>query len=84
MFNGVEQALGKAVQFSRAPIELEAQINSLVQEKAVRDRIVKSVLSNIGFIVLIDETVRRVLYRAIRDMERAFTTAADDKPPKSL
>lgn len=55
--NIVEQALGKVVRAGRAPTVSEAAMHSIVHAKGVANTIVKSVLSNMGLIVPIAETV---------------------------
>lgn len=57
MFNVVEQALVKPVRSRSAPTVSVAEMCSLVQTNPVADKIVRSVLSNTGFIVLIVEAI---------------------------
>lgn len=80
----VEQAAGKVIGYSCSPKLSDADMDSLVQGKAVAEKIFKSVVLNFGFIVPIAENVERMMARAIDDfclhhMEEASTTTSDDE-----
>lgn len=67
MFKVVEQVFGKVVQFVYAPIVYGAKLQSLVQIEFVAEKVIQSVLSNMGFIVTIAETVGKLVNRAVEE-----------------
>lgn len=64
LFNAVEDTLGEVVRYCRVPTISKTSMCSVVQKNAVVDTIVKSALSNLGFIVPIVETVGNMVKRA--------------------
>lgn len=80
-----KQTLHEVVGSSRALTVFEAEMRRLVLTKAVAVKIVKSVLSNIGFIVQIEEIAGKMVKSAVDDYrlsakEELSTSAAQDEP----
>lgn len=89
----VKPALGEVARSGPAPTVSRDEMHSLVQTKAVLDTIVKSVLSNKGFMVSIAETFGNTVDGGNDeygpwDMEEASTTGVDEpstahSPPRT-
>lgn len=83
MFIFVEQALPKMVRYGRSFTISASKMGSGVQKEAVAEIIVQSVLLNTGLIVLIPESLGKVVDRAVDeyslwDMEKPSTTVVSD------
>lgn len=61
MFKVVEQVLTEATRCGHVPTVSEAKMRSLVEKKSVGLIIVKSIMSNTGFIVPIAETTGKMM-----------------------
>lgn len=88
MFNGVKKALGDVVLSCRLTTVSDVQTQTLVQTKAVEDRILKSILSQPVLIVPIAVIAGKMVQKAVdeyslRDMKEASTEVADDRQSRT-
>lgn len=82
MFNVVEKVLDEVVRSSRSPTSSETEMRSLVQNKSIAHKIVKSVLFHTMFIVSIAKSFGKMADRFVGkyhlgNMEEASKTVSD-------